>query len=41
MMGSGKTNSSEAVGMTAAGGGAQGSREAGGDTGSEGGVRLP
>ncbi|CAN0047645.1 unnamed protein product, partial [Ectocarpus sp. 8 AP-2014] len=41
MMESGRNNSSEAVGMTAAGGGAQGSREAGGDTGSEGGVRLP
>lgn len=41
MMGSGRNNSSEAVGMTAAGGGVQGSREAGGDTGSEGGVRLP
>ncbi|CBJ49209.1 conserved unknown protein [Ectocarpus siliculosus] len=41
MMESGRNNSSEAVGMTAAGGGAQGSREAGRDTGSEGAVRLP
>ncbi|CAM9264285.1 unnamed protein product [Ectocarpus sp. 13 AM-2016] len=41
MMESGRNNSSEAVGITAAGGGARGRQEAGGDTGSDRGVRLP